>query len=96
MTVLQLNLGDYWELIDSNDAFAELVHPDGFYRAIVKWDGCVHFYKAENGANLKEGDWQDEDFMERESTYIHYCDLDEEIKTLMTLRNIQKLLFPDS
>lgn len=90
MTVLQLNILDYWELIDSNEAYAELVHPDGFYRATVRWDGCVHFYKAEDGANLKEGDWQ------MESTYIHYCNLDEEIKTLMTLRNIQKLLFPDS
>ena len=92
--IKQLSIGDYWKLVkpfDESENFAELVNPDGFYRAVIKWDGCVHFYKFDNGTDLEDENWRD-----AECTYIHYCSLDEEIKTLMTLRNIQKTLFPDS
>lgn len=48
------------------------------YRAIVKWDGCVHFYRYYNGSDVSEENG--------DADYLHICDLPlmiEELKALL-------------
>lgn len=84
----EVMVSDYWELVSERDEYAvAVVCPHGSYRAVVKWDGCVDFYQADN-CDLKETP-------EGESTYIHYCNLQSEIDRLITLKAIYDAYFGD-
>ena len=77
-----------WEVDAGNtkDHWLEVVEKlDGrvYYRASVKWDGCIHYNKYHNGG---EGD-------EDSGDYIHLCDLDEEIQRLQRLRKMAEAHF---
>jgi len=54
---------------------------EGWYRAEVKWDGCVHFWRYHNAPG------EDED-------YLHICDLDDLILRLQQLRATVREAWP--
>jgi hypothetical protein len=71
-----------WEKMCVDDSYRlELKDRDGWWSAIVKWDGCIHFYRYHNepmkdhGENV--GDMVD---------YLHICDIDELINGLQELK----------
>ena len=51
-------------------------HPD--YHAMLKWDGCVHFWR---------------DYPADDSDYLHICDLDQAIEVLTHLRDMGRQKF---
>ena len=69
---------DHWK-----DHWVDLVlNEDGchWYKAAVKWDGCIHFNRAYNepfNNNPRDSDNED---------YIHICDIDEYIEILQKLK----------
>jgi hypothetical protein len=70
---------DYWIIDEAKTQghWLEVNSPDGIdYNASVKWDGCVHFRRYFNGVRDDNSD------------YIHFCDLDDEIKRLTALRDM--------
>lgn len=77
-------VGEFW--IDEPGGtkarhWIDLIDPEGWYKASVKWDGCVHFRRAYNlPYPHPEGD--DDAFED----YIHICDLDEFIARLQALK----------
>ena len=77
-------MSEMWRAIPdkTTDIWLEVVDPDGWYSAIVKWDGCVDFYSYANSPFV-EGENRDEDC----DDYIHICDLDEYIDRLTKLRD---------
>ena len=65
----------------TRDHWLELEDPCGWYKASVKWDGCIHFNRLHNvPLPITEDHPQLVD-------YIHYCNLDEEIERLKALRD---------
>ena len=82
-----------WAIIDEDEYSLTVEDPEGFYRAVLRFDGCVHYYKWSSvtihpsGAIIKS----DED-----ETYIHYCKLEDEIKRLQELLAIARKKFGDS
>ena len=80
---------EYWKVIKdkSKDYWLEVEDPDGWYSAIVKWDGCVHYNKVANEPLPITGNHP------QLVDYIHYCDLDDEIERLKSLRDIAEKYF---
>jgi hypothetical protein len=73
----------YWKTNEekTEDIWLELECPNGWYKASVKWDGCVDFYRLHNKPlPITEEHPQMVD-------YVHFCDIDEEIKRLTELKN---------
>ena len=66
-----------------------LVDPSGYYRADVKWDGCVHFHRYHNVPLFGDGSKEEG----RIEDYVHFCNLDEEIKRLQALREAARAHF---
>ena len=81
MTTQQIALPTWDVLADqSTEHWLELVDPGGWYHAVVKRDGCVHFRRYFNDPrDSADRNPDDED-------YFHICDLDEEIARLQALR----------
>ena len=81
-----------WEIIPekTDRLWLEVKEPDGWYTAICKWDGCVHFYRYHNVPYP-----QPEDDKMALDDYIHYCSLDEEIERLTKLRDKAREFFED-
>lgn len=78
-----------WIIDEKNtqDHWLELQDSEGWYQAVVKWDGCVHFNRLHNvPLPITEKHPQIVD-------YIHYCDIDEEIERLEKLRDMAKEFF---
>lgn len=38
----------YWEIKKVGDSWLDLEDPEGWYSAVIKWDGCVHFNRYFN------------------------------------------------
>lgn len=57
----------HWLVLESEDAYD---YPK--YKAIVKWDGCIHFDQIS--------------YEEENSQYFHICDLNNLIKRLRLLK----------
>lgn len=53
----------------------EVIDPEGWCKASVKWDGCIHFDKFYNAP-----------YPDGEREYMHICDLDDLIKRLQALK----------
>lgn len=70
----------------TKDHWLEVEDPEGWYSAVVKWDGCVHYCRIHNTPPITNEANQHLD-------YIHFCDLDEEIKRLQKLLEIAKQFF---
>lgn len=71
-----------WAVIEekSTDTWLELKDPDGWYDAVVKWDGCIHFRRYFNDP-MDHPNRKSED-----QDYLHICDIDETIKRLQSLK----------
>ena len=77
---------DHWVNLRFVDALDEgLEH---WYAASVKWDGCIHFWRAYNERFLKFADNKQDN-----CDYIHICDLDDYIEKLVMLRDAAKKYF---
>ncbi len=68
----------------------ELEDVDGWYKATVKWDGCVDFSRIHNVPLPITGEHP------QIVDNIHYCDIDEEIERLQELRARAKDYFRNS
>jgi hypothetical protein len=78
---------EVWKVQKENEWLLTLIEPHQWYRADVKWDGCVHFYRSYNGAQLDAiGSLEDID-------YLHICDIDDMIMRLQELKKIATLHF---
>uniref|UniRef100_A0A6M3LDW4 Uncharacterized protein n=1 Tax=viral metagenome TaxID=1070528 RepID=A0A6M3LDW4_9ZZZZ len=73
----------------TQDHWLEIEDEDGWYLAVVKWDGCVNFNRLHNVPLPVTNDHP------QLVDYIHYCDLDEEIERLQLLRAKAKEFFGD-
>jgi len=73
---------EYW--LEAND-------PEGFYKAIVKWDGCTHF--NDYGSVPRQTDPK---LKEQFEQYYHICDLRTLIERLQELYEIAKNHFQES
>jgi hypothetical protein len=72
---------EFWRVIPekTDESWLELRDPDGFYKAGVKWDGCVHFDRYYNAP------LDDETRRPEDRDYIHICDVEREIERLQAL-----------
>ena len=71
-------MSDYWKVDDgeTQEHWLVLKSVDSDeYRAVVKWDGCIH-YESFSGGEVTDDNRE----------YIHYCNLNDEISRLMDLR----------
>lgn len=68
-----------WQKDESNtsSAWLSLVDPEGWWKAGVKFDGCVHFTRHFNVPFTLGGE---------DTDYIHICDVDEMIAMLQALK----------
>lgn len=77
-----------WEIDKekTKDHWLELKDPEGWWSAIVKWDGCIHLNRYYNEP------WGGTSATEKEinTDYIHICDLDGFIKIMEELRDKAK------
>jgi len=74
-----------WE-IDSEktkDHWLELKDPEGWYSAVVKWDGCIHFNRYYNEPMDSEYHKTTD---QANVDYIHICDVDDMIARLKALK----------
>lgn len=69
----------FWKITKAEDHWLEVEDPEGWYSATIKWDGCVHFNRYFNEP-MHSPSRSDEDI-----DYIHYCDLEQEIRRLQAL-----------
>lgn len=79
-------MSDYWvvDVVETKPHCLILNSPDGNdYRAMVKWNGCIHFETFMNG-DMSNPENRD---------YIHYFHLDSEIRRLLDLRRQAKRFF---
>lgn len=87
-----------WRAIPEKTAphWLEIVATDGWRRAIFKWDGCIHYYRIfntpieQNGEPIRSFEKAEE---EDDTSYIHICDIDEEIARLQALKAIGTKFF---
>lgn len=66
----------------THDHWLEVNDGEGWYSAVVKWDGCIHlnrYYNFPWGKDPIHPEADNED-------YIHICDLDEFIARLQALK----------
>ena len=74
----------YWNVVKekTQDHWLELRDPEGWFSAVVKWDGCIHLYSY---ANISLNDRKD-GYEDTCDDYMHICDLDDFEKCLKELR----------
>lgn len=83
-----------WEVIPerTQEHWLEVRDPDGWWEAVVKWDGCIHLHHAGNVPFDKEhGDSQSSEAERDKSAcddYIHLCDIDDAIARLQALKQM--------
>lgn len=70
----------------SHDHWLEVREPDGWYAAVVKFDGCIDLRRYLNdplAADRGQDDYQGADWQEDS---IHICDVDDMISRLQSLK----------
>ncbi len=74
-------MSDMWRVDEqkTKEHWLELVDPEGWYHAVVMWDGCIQFDRYFN-VPIREGR-DDED-----ADSLHICDLDDMIARLQALK----------
>jgi hypothetical protein len=79
-----------WQVVEeeSRPHWLEVKDPEGWYEAIVKWDGCIELSRFFNLPLPRRAD--DEAQME---DHIHICDLDGFIARLQALKNVAREYF---
>lgn len=78
----------YWQggPADTNEYCLSVMDPNRWWKAVVKFDGCVHFNHAHNAAFKPDGSDNTENG--GDSDYSHICDLDDYIERLLALRDL--------
>ena len=75
-------LNEVWKVHAESEYLLTLLEPNQWFRADIKWDGCVHFYRSHNNTPLDIiKDLQNVD-------YIHICDIDDMILRLQELKRL--------
>lgn len=75
-------LSVYWQArLGSDQYFYRPIDPQGWFKALVKYDGCVDLSHAYNEPFKPDGEQVEDD-----SGDIHICDLDDFICRLIKLR----------
>jgi hypothetical protein len=77
-----------WKVTEINNAVIQLDDEEGWWSAIVKWDGCVDFYRYHNWPKGETPEGREE-----VSDYIHICDVDDLIARLQALKEAAKTNF---
>jgi hypothetical protein len=73
----------------TQEDWLEVYTEDNKHSAIVKWDGCIHYYDYCNDAEpYRENKSEDVD-------YMHICDIDQEIAYLQELRKVAEEFYKD-
>lgn len=62
-----------------------------WYKAIVKWDGCIHLNRYFNNPYIKNEKSEENDAPD----YIHICELNNYINRLIALRDIANEFYKD-
>lgn len=75
-----------WKTLIKNDYMVELVDSEGWYRITIKRDGCIDYRRY---YNIPYPD------NKKQVYFIHFCDLDEVIDQLQSIKEIAKLHFGD-
>ena len=72
-----------WEVVKDKTKpyWLELADPEGWWTAVVKWDGCIHLNHYYN-TPFSDTDRKKEDGED----YTHICDLDDYIERLQELK----------
>ena len=83
-----------WKIIQdkSQDYWLEAEDPEGWYKASVKWDGCIHFNRYHNIPYSSDNVREDPIAL---TDYLHICDLDEHIERLVELRELAKKYYEE-
>jgi hypothetical protein len=84
--------GEVWAVLpekSSPGVWLEVADPDGWYEAVVKWDGCIHFHHAGN-VPFRDDFGHSTTARDKHACddYIHLCDLDDMIARLQALREV--------
>ena len=66
----------------SHEGSMTIADPDGWFKAQVRWDGCVHLNIASNTPFTEPDRRTDCD------DYIHICELDDMITRLQSIKTI--------
>ena len=84
-----------WEIDKekTDDHWLELKDPNGFYRAVAKWDGCIHFNQYGNIPLTIDPERKDKACSD---DYIHICYLDSHIERLLELKRLAQEHFNDN
>ena len=77
-----------WEVDEpeTNEVRLTLHDPEDWYKADVRWDGCVHFYQASN----KPMSEQAFNLNNPDISYLHICYIDDLIKRLQDIQTKAK------
>ena len=80
----QAEANAFWAVVEelTEDHWLEVVDPEGYYEAVVKWDGCVHLYMHDSPIG------EDDEGEDGGTEYLHICELDELIDRLQALKEI--------
>lgn len=81
MTINELVEEKNWKVTEAKEHGLELQDPDGWYEAVAKCDGCVHYTKYSNEPLSEEESNQD---------YLHICDIQNEIDRLYSLLQVAR------
>ena len=70
---------NHWKILEdkSSDSWLEVQDPEGWYSAVVRFDGCIHLNRHHNYP-----------LSERDNDYIHICDIDDMIERLESLKKL--------
>lgn len=86
-----------WEIRQDkphDEYWIEFRDPDGWYEAIVKWDGCIHLYRAANVPfDDVSGHSEGPRGKEACDSYVHICDVDDMILRLQSLKKAAQTHF---
>ncbi len=85
---------EYWKQTpETKDHWLVVADPDGWWKAVVRFDGCIHLDHAANSSFTN--DPARKESLECDD-YIHICDVDDFIARLLELKRLAKLHFGDS
>lgn len=77
---------DKYNIIEAKDHWLEIHDKEGWFKAIIKWDGCIHLDKFSNTPfTLREKDEDDSC-----DEYHHICDIQREIEFLYSLLKVAR------
>ena len=80
---------NYWNLTNQDEHVLEIQDPENWYKALVKWDGCIDFHRAYNLPFINES----KDDPGQLVDCLHICDINDLIQRLQALKELAKIHF---